>query len=190
MHPSSNSNRSNPSEDYNDGADASMLSDRNVNTAPFCAGDVMTRDVVTLSQQSTILEIISLMANQGFRHYLVVEAPRRLVGVISDRDILRALARKPNWGYCYAHDLMSRHVITVKRDTELSLAAAKMLSNRINCLPVIDDYGNACGILTFTDLLKSYPGMHERMEKQSELTASLAKSLFAAAAELVGNLKR
>jgi acetoin utilization protein AcuB len=150
----------------------------------------MTRDVVTLSQQSTILEIISLMANQGFRHYWVVEPPRRLVGIISDRDILRTLARKPNWRYCYAHDLMSGHVITVKLDTDLSVAAAKMLSNRINCLPVIDDYDNACGILTFTDLLKSYPGLRERMEHQSELTTSRAKRLIAVDGGRSANLKR
>gem|GEM_PF-760059 len=189
MHPSPISNGSNCSAAHNHGEHASMPSNRIGNPALICAGDVMTRDVVTLSQQSTILEIISLMANQGFRQYLVVEAPRRLVGIISAHDILRALARESNWRYCHAHDLMSRHIITATRNTELSVAAAMMLSNRANCLPVIDDYGNVSGILTFTDLLKGYPGIRRRLANQNELTNSRAKSLVGAGAELIANLK-
>jgi len=152
-----------------------MLDDRKIEPVPLCVGDVMTRNVVTLSQHNTISEIITLMANQGFRHYLVVEAPRRLVGVISDRDVLRALARTPNWHASYARELMSRNVIVVKPDTELSLAAGEMISKRINCLPVVDDSGDICGIITSTDLLKSYRTVQESLEKQNALNMSRAR---------------
>jgi len=168
-------NRSIRSDENYHKTGVSILDERKIEPVPLCVGDVMTRNVVTLSQHNTISEIITLMANQGFRHYLVVEAPRRLVGVISDRDVLRALARTPNWHASYARELMSRNVIVVKPDTELSLAAGEMISKRINCLPVVDDSGDICGIITSTDLLKSYRTVQESLEKQNALNMSRAR---------------
>jgi predicted transcriptional regulator len=50
-----------------------------------------------------------------------------------------------------------------------------MLSKRINCLPVVDDSGNICGIITSTDLLKSYRAIQESVEKQNALDLSIAR---------------
>jgi len=52
--------------------------------------------------------------------------------------------------------VMSTNLITVKADTLISDAVTLMLSNRINCLPVIDSAGSLSGIITSTDLLESY----------------------------------
>jgi len=65
-----------------------------------------------------------------------------------------------------------------------------MLMKRINCLPVVDDDGYICGILTSTDLLKSYREMQDRLEKENELATSVAKNLIASGAALVETLKR
>jgi CBS-domain-containing membrane protein len=43
-----------------------------------------------------------------------------------------------------------------------------MLSKRINCLPVVDDTKNLCGIVTSTDFLKTYRSMQESVEEQAE----------------------
>jgi len=63
---------------------------------------------------------------------------------------------------------MSHDVISVKPNTKISLAVGKMLSKRINCLPVIDDSNNLCGIITSTDLLKAFLSMQEATEKQAK----------------------
>jgi CBS-domain-containing membrane protein len=52
---------------------------------------------------------------------------------------------------------MSHDLITVTPDTKLSHAMEKMLSKRINCLPVVDDANNLCGIITSTDFLENVP---------------------------------
>jgi CBS-domain-containing membrane protein len=70
---------------------------------------------------------------------------------------------------------MSHNVISVKPDTEISRAVGKMLSKRINCLPVIDDDNNVCGIITSTDLLKTYRSMQESLEKQAKSLKSAKK---------------
>lgn len=168
-------NRLNRSDENNDEAGVSILDDRKIKPVPLRVADAMTRDPITLRPHHTFAEVVSFMAQHPFRHFLVVESPGRLVGVISDRDVLRALARTPNWHTSCARELMSRDVIVVKPDTELSLATGEMLSKRINCLPVVDDSGNICGIITSTDLLKSYRTVQESVEKENALDISIAR---------------
>jgi CBS domain-containing protein len=126
--------------------------------------DVMTRKTVTLSPHHGLAEAVSLMADRHFRHIVVVETGGQVLGVISDRDILRTLARTSNWQTKDVSQIMTRDPFTVKRETPLSLAVAKIVSKRINCLPVLDDEGKVCGILTSTDLLKAYQKLLESLE--------------------------
>jgi acetoin utilization protein AcuB len=135
---------------------------------PLTVGDVMTRHVVTLSSHHSISDAVTLMAKHSFRHFLVVDTPGRLLGVVSDRDILRVLARTTNWHNTSVSQFMSQDLITVKVDTDISLAVGKMLSKRINCLPVVDDDNNVCGIITSTDLLKVFRSIQESLERQAK----------------------
>jgi len=173
-------NQLNGSDENISEKNAAIVDDRKTKSSPLCVADVMTRHVVTLSPHNTFSDIVSLMAKHNFRHYLVVEAPRRLVGVISDRDVLRALTRTPDWNAGHADDLMSRDVIALIPNTSLSRATAIMLSKRINCLPIIDDYGNVCGIITSTDLLKAYRAIQESLEKENAIDTSKQETNFRA----------
>ena len=126
--------------------------------------DVMTRKTVTLSPHHGFAEAVSLMADRHFRHVVVVDTGGQILGVISDRDILRTLARTSNWQTKDVSQIMTRDPVTVKRETPLSVAVAKMVAKRINCLPVLDDEGKVCGILTSTDLLKAYQKLLESLD--------------------------
>ncbi len=126
--------------------------------------DVMTTKLTTLSPHYTFGEAVQLMANSPFRHFLVINADRTLAGVFSDRDVLRALGRTPNWQAKAVSGVMTRYVVTVNPQTPLSIAARLMLERRINCLPVLEDDGKVCGILTSTDLLSIYQKMQASLE--------------------------
>jgi len=97
-----------------------------------------------------------------------VDAAGRLVGVVSDTDILRVLARTTNWNATSVIQFMTHDVITVEPDTEISVAVGKMLSKRVNCLPVVDDENNLCGIVTSTDFLKTFRWVQETSEKEAK----------------------
>ncbi len=129
-----------------------------------CVADVMTRKTVTLSPHHGFAEAVSLMADRHFRHIVVVDTGGQILGVISDRDILRTLARTSNWQTKDVSQIMTRDPVTVKRETPLSVAVARMVAKRINCLPVLDDEGKVCGILTSTDLLKAYQKLLESLD--------------------------
>ena len=130
-----------------------------------CVADVMTRKTVTLSPHHGFAEAVSLMADRHFRHVVVVDTGGQILGVISDRDILRTLARTSNWQTKDVSQIMTRDPVTVKRETPLAVAVAKMVAKRINCLPVLDDEGKVCGIVTSTDLLKAYQKLLESLER-------------------------
>lgn len=132
---------------------------------PTEVADVMIAKVVTLSPHNSFSEAANLMSDRYFRHCVVVDTRGQLVGVISDRDILRALARNPNARSKSLDQIMTRNPVTVRRHTSISEAVSKIVSKRINCLPVVEENGSVCGIVTSTDLLKSYQQLLEMMHK-------------------------
>lgn len=134
---------------------------------PTEVADVMTGKVVTLRPHHSFSDVVNLMNDRYFRHCVVVDQGGVVVGVISDRDISRALARNPNSRSKSLDQIMTKQPVTVKRNTTIIDAVGKMLAKRINCLPVIDDEGRVCGIVTSTDLLKSYQQLLELVQKQA-----------------------
>lgn len=133
--------------------------------AATCVAEIMSTSLVTLSAHHTFGEAVQLMTDSPFRHFLVVHADGRLAGVFSDRDVLRALGRTPNWQAKNVSGVMTHKVFTVTPETLLSVAAAEMLSRRISCLPVIGKDGKVCGIITSTDLLRKYQKLQACLEK-------------------------
>ena len=133
--------------------------------APTEVADVMTGKVVTLSPHHSFSEAANLMNDRYFRHCVVVDAHGQIVGVISDRDILRAMARNPNARSKSLDQIMTHNPVTVRRHTPIADAVSKILSKRINCLPVVEEDGSVCGIVTSTDLIKSYQQLLEMMHK-------------------------
>ena len=129
--------------------------------------DIMSSQLVTLSAHHTFGQAVQLMTNSPFRHFLVIHADGRLAGLFSDRDVLRALGRTPNWQAKNVSGVMTHKVFTVTPETPLSVAASEMLSRRINCLPVVGNDGKVCGIITSTDLLRSYQKIQAALENNS-----------------------
>ena len=134
---------------------------------PTEVADVMVAKVATLSAHHGFDDAVRLMNDRHFRHCVVVDMQGKLCGVISDRDILRSLARSPNSHAKSLDQIMTRNPVTVRRDTSILDAASKIISKRINCLPVVEADGTVCGIVTSTDLLKSYQQLLEMVHKQA-----------------------
>ena len=143
----------------------SLSTKKALRAIPTCVADVMTRNVVTLTPSQTFAEAVTIMANRSFRHFLVVHPDGTLAGVLSDRDLFRAMARVTNWQAKTVNELMTPDPYTVTPQTRLSVTVAEILSRRINCLPVVDDSGKVCGILTSTDLLSVYQSLHACLDR-------------------------
>lgn len=112
--------------------------------------DLMSTAVITVNADEPIKEAHGEMQVGVIRHLPVVDARGRVVGVLSDRDVMRALAGKHHGK---VSDIMTREVVTVQPDSQAHEAAVLMLDLKISSLPVVDDSGALVGMLTQTDFL-------------------------------------
>ena len=120
------------------------------------AKDLMSSPVISLRPQSTIEEAQLIMMDHHIRHLPVLnEAENQIVGLLSDRDILKHLS---NAKYQEVRQIMSEKVIVATPETSLRDVAGLMLSNRFGALPVVKllDENNIqlMGIVTTRDLIK------------------------------------
>lgn len=123
----------------------------------------MTQRVITALPDMPIQEALNLMREKGIRRLPVVNSKGRLRGIVSDRDLLHASPSDATslsvWELNYLlsrvtlRDVMTKTVITLKRDTPVEEAARIMVEKKIHGMPVMDG-DNVVGIITETDLFK------------------------------------
>ena len=112
---------------------------------------VMTRDIVVVSPNVTAPAAQSTMGRLCVRHLPVVESGR-LVGIISDRDLLRRpLLTSPP---LTCGQVMTPAPVTCQASTSVGQVARSMLEHKIDCVPVVDDGGRLVGLVTSSDLLE------------------------------------
>jgi acetoin utilization protein AcuB len=129
--------------------------------------NLMTPRVVTVELDDPLEAVKKIFDSVKFHHLLVVEAGK-LCGVISDRDLLRALspyigtraetARDTATLHKRVHQIMTRKPVTLPPEATLGDAVKVFLENRVSCIPVVDATFKPIGIVSWRDLLKSWPG--------------------------------
>lgn len=128
---------------------------------------VMTPNPITATTATSLRKALELLETHRIRHLPVVQG-KRLVGIITDRDIRQMLPsslsvpeeleRFRTWGArVKVGDVMTRQVISVTPDTRTQKAARLMVERRIGCLPVLRG-STLVGILTTVDLLRALAG--------------------------------
>lgn len=126
--------------------------------------ELMTRDVVTISPETPVIDARALMTKRRIRHLLVTEAGR-LVGIVTDRDIRLNLPSPATslsmWEINYlltrltTKEVMTKAVITVAPTRDAREAARIMLDHKIGALPVLDE-ARLVGIITESDLVRAF----------------------------------
>jgi CBS domain-containing protein len=142
-----------------------------VQRALVSVGMLMTREVVTLDVTQPVRDAIQLFSSKQFRHLLVREGDQ-LAGVLSDRDVLRALLRSTDACDYPISSVMTKEPITVVPDASISEAIHLLTSHRINCLPVTAPHRHVLGILTTTDLLNALFSLQRWLECRAPHLAS------------------
>lgn len=124
--------------------------------------ELMTRDVITLEAQESLLLAQDIMELGRVRHLPVVDG-RRLVGLVTHRDLLSAslssLDASPEEDatkkqHVFVRDVMRRDVISVRPATPALEAARLMVEHKVGCVPVVDGEHRLVGILSEADFLR------------------------------------
>jgi CBS domain-containing protein len=143
------------------------------------AVDVMTTDVITVDPNTTVQVLATLLAERGISGAPVVDSSGRLIGIISEGDLLhraeigtarRHRERRRSWWldhfasdlareYVKSHgrtvnDIMTRDVVTVTEDTDLADVAALLEAKRIKRVPVMRE-GKIVGIISRANIVRA-----------------------------------
>lgn len=128
--------------------------------------DVMTKEVLNTAPTTTVSEVAHMMSGQDTHRVVILDSLQRVVGVVSQRDILRHYLTASEAGESI-EDAMSAEIqtlvsrdkpVTVLPDLPLVKAAAVLAANKIGCLPVVGLKRELVGILTTTDLMRRVTG--------------------------------
>jgi acetoin utilization protein AcuB len=126
----------------------------------------MTRNPVLCSPDLPVTEAFDLMKKERIRRMPVVDKAGKLVGIVSDKDLLRVTPSPATTLSAYeipyllskvkVSDVMTKKVISVGEDTPIEDAARIMVDNKIGGLPVVTDGNVVVGIITETDIFKTF----------------------------------
>lgn len=127
------------------------------------------KHVVTIRPDQTIREAIALLAEHNIGALVAVDDDHQPVGILSERDITRALAKSENVFAKLVNELMTRDVITGMPQDDLKSVTNTMTEKRFRHLPIVDK-GVLCGIVSIGDVVKAqrdqYEGQVDTLETQ------------------------
>lgn len=112
----------------------------------------MTTAVITFKPGETVGEADMEMRLSRIRHIPITDERNRLVGIVSNRDLLRALG-KHKGAVVRIADVMTTAVHTIDQSAPAAAAVGMLLEHKIGCLPVTGDEGQLVGLVTETDFL-------------------------------------
>ena len=125
--------------------------------------DIMSRPVVTVEFDDRLREVKEIFDRLRFHHLLVVDNGK-LFGVVSDRDLLKALSpflgtlseteRDAHTLDTRVHQIMSRKPVTLRADDRLAAAMDLFLQKNISCVPIVDEHSRPVGIVSWRDILR------------------------------------
>jgi predicted transcriptional regulator len=118
---------------------------------PHLARDLMSHPVHYMHKNDSIEKVMQGMEKFNYRHFPIVNDEDQIVGIVSDRDILRnlELARQTS-----IENIMTPKVLSAREFTRIQDIAKIMLYERINCLPIINEHHQLLGLITQTNILE------------------------------------
>lgn len=129
------------------------------------AAQIMRSPVKTLAPDTPFADARQLFHRSRFRHVPIVNADGKLVGVISDRDVLREAAAASTTPVAWLNevvaptrtieDFMIKRVLTATPAAEIRQIAKAMFEERIGSMPIVNEEEKLVGIITRSDILRT-----------------------------------
>ncbi|MEQ3641094.1 MAG: CBS domain-containing protein [Alteromonas sp.] len=134
--------------------------------------NIMSKRVVSVYMDDSLQSLRELFTATGF-HHLVVVHDNKLRGIISDRDLLKAVSpfvdtiseRMADRATLdkRAHQIMTREVITLSPESSIFTAIELFNSNKISCIPIVDEKSQPVGMVSWRDVMRF---MQQRVESK------------------------
>ncbi len=117
------------------------------------ARDIMTKDVLTVSEETPIYVAMQLLLADKVTGLPVVDQGGVLVGIVTEKDML-VLLNNPDIGHVTAGDLMTRDVVSFGESDDISEINACLKEKSFRRVPILSN-GKLVGIVSRTDIMKA-----------------------------------
>lgn len=141
------------------------------------ARDIMTETVTACLPETKLEDVVKTLAENGISGLPVIDASRKVVGIISESDLLLSdemeaprmktalfgfyilresvMDRMAEMRGVRAEDIMTKHVISFHPDASVREIAATLAEKKINRVPIVDDANKLVGIISRADIIKA-----------------------------------
>ena len=124
------------------------------------AKQIMTSPILTLSPDTSLVDAYLFILDHRFRHVPVTSDDKKLIGILSDRDLLRAAAgisttSSGSGPVKTIQEIMKTTVLTASPETEIRQIARVFFEERVGAMPILDASESVVGIITRSDILRT-----------------------------------
>lgn len=163
--------------------------------------DEMTKNLVTISGAETMSTAYSLMFANKIRHLPVLDRDGAIEGILSDRDVQRAMVSEVSDGFGFkvesvkfkenskVVDYMAWPVVTYEHDTEIKTVIQAMLDKKVSAFLVTKN-GDVVGIVTTDDFMNLLKNLLEKSDDEETymIGDALTSPMFGRMANMIGQI--
>ena len=126
------------------------------------------RELITVDENDQLLEAIKKLAKYNIGAIPVINSNKKLTGIISERDIVKELAKKEDLDYStlFVHQLMTEKVICCESDVLSDKLMELMTKNKVRHIPIVDNSNHPIGIVSIGDVVNR---LIEKIEYENKM---------------------
>ena len=126
------------------------------------------RELITVHENDKLLEAIKKLAKYSIGAIPVINSSKILTGIISERDIVKELAKKEDLDYStlFVHQLMTKKVICCESDVLSDKLMELMTKNKVRHIPIVDNINHPIGIVSIGDVVNR---LIEKIEYENKM---------------------
>ena len=126
------------------------------------------RELITVDENDQLLEAVKKLAKYNIGAIPVINSNKKLTGIISERDIVKELAKNENMDYSilFVHQIMTKKVIYCESDVLSDKLMELMTKNKVRHIPIVDNSNHPIGIVSIGDVVNR---LIEKIEYENKM---------------------
>ena len=126
------------------------------------------RELITVDENDQLLEAVKQLAKYNIGAIPVINSNKKLTGIISERDIVKELAKNEDMDYSilFVHQLMTKKVICCESDVLSDKLMELMTKNKVRHIPIVDNNNHPIGIVSIGDVVNR---LIEKIEYENKM---------------------
>jgi CBS domain-containing protein len=138
--------------------------------------DIMTRNVITVKQETPIYEAMAVMRKNDITGMPVIDDDMTLVGVITEKDVLRLFCSDEEDNNATVNSFMTRPAVSYRVDESLQSVCDFMIVNYFRRVPVVSKKGKLVGIISRPDIIDYIIEQKQQNDQTSSKTSLISNA--------------